>query len=202
LRCPGAGGGPRRFLFFGRIRKYKGVEDLLAAFSVIPQDVTAHLTVAGRCDDPALRSRLALLARIAGPNLALRLGHVPDAEVAPLLAAADVVVLPYRRVSTSGSAVLALSHGRPLIVPELAGLAGLPDQAVRRYRGGIPGLTAALAALARADEHTLAAMSAAAYRYTSETTWREIAAQTTAEMRALLGGGQPAGPPSHRVKVP
>ena len=120
----------------------------------------------------------------------------------PLLAAADVVVLPYRRVSTSGSAILALSHGRPLVVPELAGLAGLPDQAVLRYGGGIPALTAALAGLARADEHTLAAMSAAAYRYASETTWRDIAAQTTAEMISVLGGTRPTGPRRQRVKVP
>jgi glycosyltransferase involved in cell wall biosynthesis len=201
LPCPGAGDGPRRFLFFGRVREYKGVDDLLAAFSVLPADVAAHLTVAGRCDDPALRSRLSALAGSAGPNLVLRLEHVPDGEVTPLLAAADVVVLPYRRVSTSGSAILALSHGRPLIVPALAGLAGLPDQAVRRYHGGIPAISAALAALARADEPTLAAMSAAAYGYTSETTWREIAAQTTAEMHSALGGGRPADPRSQRVEV-
>ena len=37
--------------------------------------------------------------------------------------------------------MLALSHGRPLIVPDLAGLADLPDQAVLRYDGKIPALT-------------------------------------------------------------
>jgi glycosyltransferase involved in cell wall biosynthesis len=202
LRLPGADGGPRRFLFFGRVREYKGVDDLLAAFAAIPDDVAAHLTVAGRCDDPALRSRLCALARRAGPNVLLRLEHVPDGEVPKLLAAADVVVLPYRQVSTSGSAILALSHGRPLIVPELAGLASLPDQAVLRYNGEIPALTAVLAGLARTDEQTLATMSAAAYGYTSETTWREIARQTIAEMISACGGTQQTGTPSQRVKVP
>lgn len=201
LRVPGADGGPRRFLFFGQVRVYKGVDDLLTAFAAIPGDVAAQLTVAGRCDDPALQSGLSALARSAGPDVMLRLEHVPDGEVTPLLAAADVVILPYRRVTTSGSAIIALCHGRPLIVPELAGLADLPDQAVLRYDGGIPGLTAALASLARADERRLAAMSAAAYRYASETTWQSIAAQTVAEMISVLGGARSAGPHSQRVKV-
>ena len=55
LRPPGAGGGPRRFLFFGRVQPYKGVEDLLAAFAALPGDVAAQLTMAGQCDDPRLR---------------------------------------------------------------------------------------------------------------------------------------------------
>jgi glycosyltransferase involved in cell wall biosynthesis len=202
LRFPGADGGPRRFLYFGRVREYKGVDDLLAAFAAIPGGVAAHLTVAGQCDDPALRSRVGELARRAGPNVLLRLERVPDDEVTQLLAAADVVVLPYRRVSTSGTAMLALSHGRPLIVPDLAGLANLPDKAVLRYNGQIPALTALLVGLARADEDTLAAMSSAAYTYTAEMTWREIAGQTMSEMKAVLGDAQQAGAHGERVKVP
>jgi glycosyltransferase involved in cell wall biosynthesis len=187
LRHPSADGGPRRILFFGRVQEYKGVEDLLNAFAALPNDVAAHLTVAGQCADPGLSSRLRTLARGAGPRVVLRLEHVPEPEVAELLAAADVVVLPFRRVTTSGSAMLALSHGRPLIVPDLPGLADLPDPAVLRYGGGVAGLTRAMAELARADRDLLTAMSAAAERYASRTTWREIAAQTMAEMLSVLG---------------
>ena len=190
LRTPGAGGGPRQFLFFGRVQEYKGVEDLLAAFLALPDDTPARLTVAGRCDDPELRSRLEELARRGGGRITLRLEHVPAAEVAPLVGAADAVVLPFRRVTTSGSAMLALSHGRPLVVPDLAGLADLPDQAVLRYNGGIPGLAAALARLARADRRVFAAMSAAASGHVSQTTWQEIAERTAIEMRLVLGGAR------------
>jgi hypothetical protein len=98
-----------------------------------------------------------------------------------------VVVLPFRRVTTSGSAMLALSHGRPLIVPDLPGLADLPDLAVLRYHGEIPALIAALACLARADREVLAAMSAAAGDDAARTTWQEIAARTTAEMLSVIG---------------
>lgn len=186
LGVPGADGEPRRFLFLGRVQEYKGVDDLLSAFAGMSDDVAVHLTVAGQCDDPQLRSRLCALAQRCGARVALRLERVPEAEVAQLLAAADVVVLPFRRVTTSGSAILALSHGRPLIVPALAGLADLPEQAVLRYGGEVPGLVAALERLARADPQVLAVMSAAALSYVSRSTWREIAGRTMAEMISVL----------------
>jgi len=192
LRPPGAGGGLPRFLFFGRIQKYKGVDDLLAAFTAMPADVAAHLTIAGQCDDPALRSRLDALARRGGASITVRLERVPEEEVAQLLAAADVVVLPFRQVTTSGSAMLALAHERPLIVPDLPGLAELPDSAVLRYSGGVPGLIAALIRMACADAETLAAMSAAARSYASRMTWQEIAKRTMSEMITVLYG-DPAG---------
>ena len=202
LRSPGSSGGPRRFLFFGYVREYKGVDDLLAAFAALPDGVAAHLTVAGQCDDPSLESRLRELARRCGSNILLRLEHVPGDEVSQLLAAADVVVLPFRRTSTSGSAMLALSHGRPLIVPNLAGLADLPDQAVLRYGGGVTALAAALERLACTDDETLAAMSAAARGYAFQTTWQGIAERTMAEMVTILGDVPDGGVRGRRVKVP
>jgi len=202
LRLPGAGGGPRRFLFFGQVREYKGVDDLLSAFAAMPDDVPAHLTVAGQCDDPKLRSRLQAQARRAGPSVLLLLDHVPDDEVTQLLAAADVVVLPYRRVSTSGSAMLALSHGRPLIVPDLAGLADLPDQAVLRYDGEVAALADALVHLACVDKETLAAMAAAARNYASQTTWQEIAEKTVSEMLSVLGDVPRASAYGQALRIP
>ena len=181
-------GRPRRFLFFGRVHEYKGVEELLAAFRDLPSDVAAELMVAGQCRDQTLQSRLQALAQGGAPRITLRLEHIPDEEVGRLLDGADVVVLPFRQVTTSGSAMLALSHGRPLLVPDLAALAEFPPDAVVRYSGGIPALTAALAQLARADHETLAAMSAAACHYVATITWPDIAQQTAAAMRSILDG--------------
>lgn len=188
LRLPGTGHQPRRFLFFGVISEYKGVEDLLAAFASLPCNISAELTVAGQCPDPELRSRLAALARTAGGRAVLRFGRVPDGEVSELLAAADVVVLPFRQITTSGSAVLALSHGRPLLIPNLTMLAHLPEHAVNRYDSTVPGLTAALAHLAQADASVLAAMSAAARAYVASVTWQDAAARTLDEMISVLSG--------------
>jgi glycosyltransferase involved in cell wall biosynthesis len=195
-------GGPRRFLFIGRVREYKGVDDLLTAFLAMPRDVAAHLTVAGQCDSPKLRSRLCALARQGGSRVALHLERVPEEEVAPLLFASDVVVLPFRRVTTSGSAMLALAHGRPLIVPDLAGLADLPDEAVLRYERGPEALTAAMARLARTDRQTLDSMSAAASAYSASTTWREIAERTLSEMLSVHGNSRQDRAHGQLVRAP
>ena len=192
LSAPGTCAGPRRFLFLGRVQDYKGVENLLVAFAAIHDHVAARLTVVGQCDDPRLRSRLVALARELGTSVTLRLDRVPEEEVAELLAAADVVVLPFRQVTTSGSAILALAHGRPLIVPDLPALADLPDQAVLRYDGGVAGLVDALAKLARADAAVLGAMSLAAFNYAARTTWREIAEKTLAEIYLVLASNSEA----------
>lgn len=183
LRVPGSGGGPREFLFFGKIAEYKGIDELLAAFARLPAGVAARLTIAGQCDNPGLGELLA--AAEAAANVRLRLEHVPEPEVPGVLAGADVVVLPFRRVTTSGSAELALAHARPLIVPDLPGLAGLPADAVVRYDGSVPGLTAAVADLADADAARLAAMSAAAADYSAQASWEHIARATASAMESI-----------------
>jgi len=206
LRRPGSADGPRRFLFFGRVQDYKGVTDLVAAFAMLPAGVPAELTVAGPCPDRRLQAELRALATAARHQVTLRPDRVPDGQVSALLAAADVVVLPFRQVTTSGSAILALCHGRPLIVPDLPGLADLPGPAVLRYDGGIPGLAGAMARLAAAGPQTLAAMSVAALSYAASLSWPDVAQRTMAEITATPGPGRAgpgrAGPGRQPVSTP
>ena len=202
LRTPGTGDGLRRLLFFGKVREYKGVDDLLAAFGTIPADVAAHLTIAGECDDPELQSALRALARQFAERVTMRLERIPGEEVTRLLADADAVVLPFRRVTTSGSAVLALCHGRPLVVPDLPAFADLPDRAVLRYDGTMRGLVAALTELTRADSGSMAAMSRAARAYASGPTWQEIAARTLNEMISVLSDAPGASATGQPAEVP
>ncbi|MEV0828789.1 glycosyltransferase [Nonomuraea rubra] len=214
---PGRSGGPRTFLFFGRIEPYKGVEDLLAAFAALP-GLDVRLVVAGACPDPALAARLEASAA-ADDRVELRIGRVAEEDVAGVFAAGDVVVLPFREITTSGSALLALAHGRPLIVP--AALAGLPSAAVARFRGGVAGLTAVLREAAGWDAARLAGMSQAALEHANGTGWAEIAHATSngyttalrprdpvvrmeagvpaGTARGRVGAGLPAGTPGGRM---
>ncbi len=106
--------------------------------------------------------------------MTLRLERIPDPEVEGLMSEADVVVLPFRRITTSSSAGLALAFGRPLLVPRLPALNDLPDAAVARYDGSVVGLADALGELAGAPPERLAAMSAAA-RSHRPPSWAAIA---------------------------
>ena len=112
MRAPGTGRASRQVLFFGKFLGYKGVEVLIAASA----GATPRMPVimAGRCDDPVTRARLSALAQASHKPVALRLERqIPDQDMASLFESADVVALPYRRVTTSGCAMLALAYGRP-----------------------------------------------------------------------------------------
>ncbi len=193
LRVPGTGSEPRRILFFGKVLPYKGAEDLIAAFAAVPADLPAILTIAGQCDDPGMRSRLEALARAGGERVALRLERIPDRDVTALFASADVVALPYRSITTSGCAMLALAYGRPLLVPDLDGFAHLPREAIISYSGPGPALTAALIQVVTAEGPALAATAAAARAYAATLSWPEIALRTKGEMASLLGLTSEAG---------
>ncbi|MGC8839497.1 MAG: glycosyltransferase, partial [Anaerolineae bacterium] len=107
------------FLGLGGLRPYKGVEELLAAFRALEAvEPQAWLVVAGHAHDPAYAHRLA--AGLAGcERVRFVPAHIPDDEVQVYMAAADFAVFPYRRATTSGAAILALSFGVPVIAPAL-----------------------------------------------------------------------------------
>lgn len=98
--------------------------------------------------------------------------------------AADVVALPYARSTTSGSALLALSFGRPVVAPALDFLAEVvpPAAGVLYPPAAAGGLTTALRQ-ARAADWSAAAILAHARQYD----WRAIGAQMAEIYRAALG---------------
>ena len=186
LRAPASTPGPRKFLFFGRVDPYKGVDTLLKAFAELPSELDAQIAVFGECSDSSLKASLSDLARRSQRPVELRFERIPDEEVSQVLASADAMVAPYRRITTSGTALLALSHGRPLVAPDLPGLAELPGEAIIRYDKTVQGLTDALADLIRADSDVYAKMSAAGYSYCASISWESIARLTFRAMSPLL----------------
>ena len=109
----------------GRIRPYKGVPALVEAFVALGAD-DATLVVAGDLGDPAVEPAVAR-ARAAGADVRLRPGRVDDAEVARILAAADVVVHPFTHIMNSSAVVLALSYGRPVLASSSPSLCDLRE---------------------------------------------------------------------------
>ena len=121
----GFGPGTRTILFFGAIRRYKGLDELVAAFK-LTDDPNLRLVIAGGAQNTDTEDWAKELATL-DPRIVTRIGFVPDEDVAPLFALADLVVIPFRRTLTSGSAILALSLGAPLALPVHARVLGLPE---------------------------------------------------------------------------
>ncbi|WP_445338047.1 glycosyl transferase [Clavibacter sp. CFBP 8614] len=105
---------PGRIGYFGLIRRYKGVDRLLAAFRGMPRD--ASLRVGGRPSSPELAASLEGLAA-ADDRVRLDLRFLADAEVVELVGASELVVLPYREMHNSGGALTTLSLDRPVLMP-------------------------------------------------------------------------------------
>lgn len=132
-------------LFFGFIRKYKGLDIALQAMA--DQRVRDHgikLLVAGEFYEDAAPYQ-ELIARLnIGPSLLLRTDFIPDSEVRQYLCAADAVIQPYRNATQSGVTPLAYHFEKPMIVSNVRGLAALvPHEQV--------GLVAAPEPVAMAD---------------------------------------------------
>ncbi|PZR12440.1 MAG: glycosyl transferase family 1 [Azospirillum brasilense] len=110
---------PGQFLFFGRLRAYKGLDLLRDAFRLLRQrHPEATLRVVGEGDAEACAPGLSAL-----PGVTVEPRWVADAEIPALLRRAWAVVLPYREASQSGVLSQALALGVPVVATPVGGLA-------------------------------------------------------------------------------
>jgi glycosyltransferase involved in cell wall biosynthesis len=111
-------------LFFGFIRKYKGLDLLFDAMKNL-EGSGIKLLVAGEFyEDKKLYKEQIERLGIAG-QLILRTDFIPDSEVKYYLCAADAVIQPYRNATQSGVTPLAYHFEKPMIVTNVGGLPSL-----------------------------------------------------------------------------
>jgi beta-1,4-mannosyltransferase len=103
-----------RLLYFGLIRPYKGVESLIETFSRMP-DHNLNLRIVGK-PYPAQGSMVRKACQ-DDPRISARLEFVDDASLVQEIGQAELVVLPYKEMHNSGALLVALSLGRPVLVP-------------------------------------------------------------------------------------
>jgi glycosyltransferase involved in cell wall biosynthesis len=170
-------------LFFGLLRPYKGIENLLEAFRQVEG---AELWIVGnpRMDVSPLRA----LAAEAPGRVRVVTRFIDDAEIPAIFRRADLVALPYLDAEHSGVLYTGLAFGKPLL---LSAVGGFPEVAATGAARLVPpGDTAALAAAlselvtdtAARAELAVAATRAAAGPFS----WDEAARLTLDLYRQLL----------------
>jgi beta-1,4-mannosyltransferase len=171
-------------VFFGQIRPYKNVPALLAAFQRL-DDRDAIVLVAG---DPVAGVRADDLRRLADRDSRIRLDlrRVPTDVLQRYASAADLVVLPFRAILNSGSALLALSLDRPVLLPRQGAMGELREVVgeawVRTYTGSLS--SEELGAALQWARETPRAAKAPLEAFS----WERIASETISAYQAILCG--------------
>ena len=112
--------GKKNILFFGLIRKYKGLDILLEAFEKLPDDY--QLIIAG---EPygSFEPYQKIIDRLPGKERIVKvLKYIKDSEVSDYFSAADLAVLPYRSATQSGISSVSYHFEVPMIVTDVGGL--------------------------------------------------------------------------------
>jgi glycosyltransferase involved in cell wall biosynthesis len=115
------------FLYFGLIRPYKNVPDLVRTFSTI-DDEDARLLIVGNPWSDALEREISDLCA-HDDRVDEVLEFVPDDDIQLYMNAADVTVFPFSEVLTSGTTMLGMSFARPVVAPRKGCVGELVDEA-------------------------------------------------------------------------
>lgn len=117
--------GQRALLFFGFVRKYKGLQYLLEAMKLLKErDFKVQLWVVGDFGEDKDEYVEQIRRFEIGDQVQMVEGYVPDDEVEKYFAASDLVVLPYLSATQSGIVQIAFGFEKPVLVTEVG---GLPD---------------------------------------------------------------------------
>ena len=166
-----------RFLYFGVIRAYKGIDELADAFVSLASRVGAvHLRVVGEVWVEA-GPALARIRTLDPDRWTIEEGFVADEAVPGLFEQADVVVAPYRRASASGPINLTMAAGLPLVTTRVPALV----EACRDYGGVELARSGDAADLDGAMERSLLLVGR---RYPNPHSWADNARRS----RALFAG--------------
>jgi len=163
------------YLFFGNARNYKGIEHLIDAFCRTGGEARLVLMMR-QSFGSAYTEELKRLAAPDGRILVFTSEYFPKDDFQIYLNGADVTVLPFSEVLTSGSAITSLSFGRPVILPRLGCLPELIDESmgVLYDPREAQGLEKALVEIREKD---LEAAGRAAYERAKSLEWDGIAAR-------------------------
>jgi glycosyltransferase involved in cell wall biosynthesis len=167
----------RVLLFFGLVRPYKGLIDLIDALPGVLHEIDVKLLVVGEIwgDGDRYRSRVNELNLQSHVRFVDR--YVSNDEAAMYFAATDLVVLPYREATGSAVVQLAFGLGVPVVATRAGGMGDVVEDGVTGYLvepQDVEGLSAAIVRFFREDRS--AEFRAAIERGRSRFSWDRLIA--------------------------
>ena len=174
------------FLLFGALRPYKGIDILIRAVGLMEPSVRdrCRFVVAGNAGMDV--EELVCLANECQVTqfFEFRVGFIPEDELASVLTLADVFVYPYREIEASGSLMLCLQYGKPIVASNIGIFSEILTSGVHGRMtkpGNVEELSRALQSLAVDDHFRIQAALNVKRLSDSIPTWAEIANRTISE---------------------
>jgi D-inositol-3-phosphate glycosyltransferase len=105
-------------LFFGQIKKIKGLDILLQSLPLISEDI--HLIIAGKPWKDEFQTYQAIIERNAlQSRIKLYIRYITDSERELFFKAADILIIPYRRIYQSGVLLMGMSYQLPVLASDI-----------------------------------------------------------------------------------
>lgn len=155
----------REFLFFGRLRRYKGLQSMFLIARGAPE---IRFRIMGKSDAESLDlvNKLAAL-----PNVSVSEGFIPEEDMAEAFKRADWIVVPYESASQSGVIMDAYRYSRPVISFDVGAISEQVVDGKTGYliaAGDVEGFISAVRSAAMMSEEELETFSRRAYQYGQE----------------------------------
>lgn len=169
--------GSLEMLFYGFVRPYKGLDDLIGAMALLKgKDI--KLTIAGEFWGGEQETRKRIDELDLSSQIELRPRYHSDAETAELFNRADVVVLPYRSATGSGVVPIAYHYNKPVIVTRVGGLPDVVKDAMTGFIVPEKNVEALAGAINNLDSHACESMRPQIDEIKKELSWESLALAT------------------------
>jgi glycosyltransferase involved in cell wall biosynthesis len=196
-------GRPVRFLLFGKIKPYKGIDLMIEAVKRLASGTRRRIEVLV-IGKPYMDVAPLVAAAADVPEIRFDFRFVPDEEMAALFRWADVLAFPYREIEMSGVLMAALKTARPMVASDIGGFAELLSDGETGFLvapGDVIGLAQAITRLAE-EPQTRARMAAGLVDLVRAIpSWDQIAAETE-ELYASVIAERPAAPDREPAVTP
>jgi len=178
-------------LFFGQIKAVKGLDLLIEAFArARAQTKPMRLVIAGKVWKDNFAHYQDLIEHYSiGDAISLHIRYIPDDEIAAYYGAADIVVLPYRKIYQSGVLLMAMSYGIPILASDLQGMSEVVSDGENGFlfrSGDVAHLAERLIAVLEDEESRIRVVLQAHADMESQFSWDTIGGQLASIYREIL----------------
>jgi glycosyltransferase involved in cell wall biosynthesis len=164
----------------GLLFEYKGVDLIFSKLKSLPTDVSIRIAGTAPTDYEIMLTKLKENSDWLNLDIQIKFGFLSDSEFGEYLQAADYFLYPCRTINNSGSLNAALTHGLPVVVPQIPGLNWVPENCKIYIKGETPEtyeIQSAIESLRMVDVKEYEELSSNATNFSEIRSWPIIAQQ-------------------------